>query len=174
MRRFRLNIFFASKRKKSLFSLSFALSEYEQRNLGTLVSLIYFFHFKTKKKSPYFSLIFAVSEYERRTLIVTLLQAPLYIELIIRRVGIFRELHGKTEAYLSQRRGFSMLRTLSLRVFLWKFYAIPSKQCRFSYVVFVINKFTESNLKISRDQGRLYCTLFWYGLIRHMCFLTFL
>jgi hypothetical protein len=54
VRRFRLYIFFASKRKKSpIFSLSFALSEYERRTLGAPVSLIYFFRFMSRDKYLY-------------------------------------------------------------------------------------------------------------------------
>jgi hypothetical protein len=50
VRRFRLYIFFALKRKKvSDFLLSFSLSKYEQRTLGAPVLLIYFFRFKAKK-----------------------------------------------------------------------------------------------------------------------------
>jgi hypothetical protein len=67
VQRFRLYIFFASKQKNRLFSLSFALSEYEWCTLGAPFSFTYFFRFKAKKIA-YFSLSFALSEYERRTL----------------------------------------------------------------------------------------------------------
>jgi hypothetical protein len=63
-------MFFSFEAKKvSYFSLSFALSEYERRTLGTPVLLIYIYFFALKqKKIPYFSLSFALSKYERHTL----------------------------------------------------------------------------------------------------------